>query len=151
MYFQHSFWEIPVLEASIGIVSAPEVFQKCIAQRLEDLDGVVNLVDDILVWGEDMEQHDKRLRQLLDRIRSINLKLNKDKCKIRMTEVSYVGHILTADGFEARQRESQSDTEHARASGQSCTNEVLRPASVSGQVCSKHVRTSVLRYGTSRG
>ncbi|KAI2666787.1 Retrovirus-related Pol polyprotein from transposon 17.6 [Labeo rohita] len=88
------------LRLPFGIVSAPEVFQKCIAQRLEGLDGVVNIVDDILVWGEDMEQHDKRLRKLLDRIRDINLKLNKTKCKIRMTEVSYVGHILTAEGLK---------------------------------------------------
>lgn len=49
------------------------MFQKCITQRLEGLDGVVNIVDVILVWGEDMEQHDKRLRQLLDRIRNIKV------------------------------------------------------------------------------
>lgn len=72
----HGFWQVQLDEDSsklctfntpfgrywlrlpFGIVSAPEVFQKCIAQRLEDLDGVVNIVDDILVWGEDMEQHD---------------------------------------------------------------------------------------------
>ncbi|KAI4884219.1 hypothetical protein NFI96_005617 [Prochilodus magdalenae] len=92
---RYSFRRLP-----FGISSAPEVFQKCIAQRLEDLEGVVNIVDDILVWGENMEQHDKRLRQLLDRIRSINLKLNRAKCKIRMTEVSYVGHVLSADGLK---------------------------------------------------
>ncbi|MGH0139663.1 UNVERIFIED_CONTAM: hypothetical protein FKN15_030303 [Acipenser sinensis] len=50
---------------------------------------------DILVWGEDTEQHDRWLRQLLDRIRSIKLKLNKNKCKIRMTELRYVGHVLS--------------------------------------------------------
>ncbi|RXN08425.1 retrotransposon-like family member retr-1 [Labeo rohita] len=98
--FNTPFGRYPFLRLPFGIVSAPEVFQKCIAQRLEGLDGVVNIVDDILVWGEDMEQHDKRLRKLLDRIRDINLKLNKTKCKIRMTEVSYVGHILTAEGLK---------------------------------------------------
>lgn len=49
------------------------------------------------MWGEDVEQHDKKLQQLLDRIRSIDLKLNKDKCKIKMTGVSYARHLLTAD------------------------------------------------------
>ncbi|RXN16535.1 dynein heavy chain axonemal [Labeo rohita] len=98
--FNTPFGRYRFLRLPFGIVSAPEVFQKCIAQRLEGLDGVVNIVDDILVWGEDMEQHNKRLRKLLDRIRDINLKLNKTKCKIRMTEVSYVGHILTAEGLK---------------------------------------------------
>ena len=36
------------------------MFQKCIAQRLEGLEGVVNIVDDILVSGEDEKQHDRR-------------------------------------------------------------------------------------------
>lgn len=94
----HGFWQIQLDEESsklctfntpfgrycfkrlpFGVSSAPEVFQKCTAQRLEDLDGVVNIMDDILVWGENVEQHDVRLRQLLERIRSNNLKLNSRK------------------------------------------------------------------------
>lgn len=61
------------------IASAPEVFQRCLAKHLDGLEGVVNTMDDILVWGDDTDQHDRRRRQLLDRLRSINLKLNKDK------------------------------------------------------------------------
>lgn len=95
----HGFWQIQLDEASsklctfntpfgryclkrlpFGVSSAPEAFQKCIAQRLEDLEGVVNFMDDILVWGENLEEHDQRLRRLLERIRSINLKLNWEKC-----------------------------------------------------------------------
>lgn len=37
---------------------------------------------------------------LLDRVRSINLKLNKDKCKIGMTEIQYIGHIMSPDGLK---------------------------------------------------
>lgn len=101
--FNTPFGRYRFLRLPFGVSSAPEVFQKCIAQRLEGLEGVVNVVDDILVWGEDEEQHDRRLRQLLDRIRSINLKLNKEKCKFRTTEVTYVGHVLTADGLKPDQ------------------------------------------------
>ncbi len=59
--FNTHFGRYRFLRLPFGIVSAPEVFQ---TWRLEDLDGVVNIVDDILVWGEDMKQHDKILRQL---------------------------------------------------------------------------------------
>lgn len=97
-YGRYRFLRLP-----FGVSSAPEVFQRCIAERLEGLEGVVNIVDDILVWGEDEEQHDRRLRALMDRIRSINLKLNKDKCKIRRTEITYVGHILSAEGVKPDQ------------------------------------------------
>ena len=61
---------------------------------LEGLEGVVN------VLGESVEQHDHRLRKLLDRLRSINLKLNRSKCKIRMTEISYIGHVLSEKGLK---------------------------------------------------
>lgn len=67
------------------------------------MEGVVNIMDDIFIWGADEEQHDKRLRQLLDRIRSINLKLNKNKCKIGMIEILYIGHILSAEGLKPDQ------------------------------------------------
>ncbi len=56
-------------------------------QLLEGLDGVEVIMDDILVWGKNMVQHDERLIQLLERLRDIGLQLNKDKCKIGLTEI----------------------------------------------------------------
>ena len=48
-----------------------------------------------------LEQHDVRLRQVLDRCRESNLKLNKEKCHFRVSEVNYVGHVLSADGVKS--------------------------------------------------
>jgi len=62
--------------------------------------GVVNVMDDILVWGEDKDSHNCRLRKLLEKLRSINLKLNKNKCKIGLSEISYIGHVLSKDGLK---------------------------------------------------
>ena len=61
------------------------------------MDGVVNVIDGHSDVGADNEQRDKRLRQLLDRIRNINLQLNKDKHKIGITEIKYIGHILSSE------------------------------------------------------
>lgn len=66
------------------------------------MEGVVTVMDNILC-GADKEQYDTRLRQLLNRIRSINLKLNKDKCKFRMTEIPHIGHILSAEDLKPDQ------------------------------------------------
>lgn len=54
-----------------GISSAPEVFQKSIAHMLEGIEGVENIIGDMLVWGEDVKCHDQRLIQLPERARSI--------------------------------------------------------------------------------
>ena len=66
----------------------------------QDTEGVEVIVDDLVVWGEDVEQHDARLRQVLDRCRESNLKLNREKCHFRVSEVRYVGHVLSADGVK---------------------------------------------------
>ena len=58
------------------------------------------IVDDILVWGRTEEEHDDRLKQVLDRARQHNLKLNLKKCKIKQEEVSYVGHVITRRGLK---------------------------------------------------
>ena len=67
----------------------------------EDITGAKPIVDDILVWGRDVKEHDARLRQVLDRSREANLKLNPEKCHIRKEAVPYIGHVLTKDGLIA--------------------------------------------------
>ncbi len=66
----------------------------------QDIEGVEVIVDGLVVWGEDVEQYDVRLRQVLDRCRKRNLKLNREKCHFRVCEVHYVGHVLSADGVK---------------------------------------------------
>lgn len=83
-----------------GISSASEVFQRSLAQMIEGLEGVVNIISDLLVWGDTIKQHDERLRKLLERAREYDIKLNKNKCKIRTTEIKYIGHVLTSDGLK---------------------------------------------------
>ena len=47
-----------------GINSASEVFQNAIEKAIKGLDGVKNIADDIIVWGNTQEQHDQRVEQL---------------------------------------------------------------------------------------
>ncbi len=69
---------IRFLRMPFGINSASEVFQKRMSQAFEDIDGVevIAIVDDILIWGKDEAEHNDRLKQVLERVRQINLKLN---------------------------------------------------------------------------
>ena len=65
-----------------------------------DVDGVKVIVDDFLIWRKDDDEHDARLKQVLDRAREVNLKFNAKKCRIRQEEVPYVGHVLSKDGLK---------------------------------------------------
>ena len=88
-----------------GISSAPEEFQRRQHEAIEGLQGTENLIDDILVYGkgqtidEAIADHDRNLKTLLDRARQMGLKLNKDKLKLRQSEVKYMGQILTPNGI----------------------------------------------------
>ncbi|KAJ8365224.1 hypothetical protein SKAU_G00140550 [Synaphobranchus kaupii] len=87
------------LRMPYGITTGSEVFQRCMEQLFEGQPCAI-VIDDILVWGRSREEHDLRLRQVMDRIRAVNLKLNPEKCRFRVTEVSYVGHLLTNQGVK---------------------------------------------------
>ena len=83
-----------------GLSSSQDIFQRVMSQMFEDIQGVEVVVDDILVWGQNEQQHDARLRQVLERARHRNLKLNKSKCQFRKQQVAYLGHILTNHGLK---------------------------------------------------
>ena len=88
-----------------GISSAPEEFQRRQHEALEGLSGTEVIADDILVYGsgdcmeEAILDHDKNLTAVLERARQINMKFNKNKLKFRVTDVPYMGHLLTSDGL----------------------------------------------------
>ena len=42
--------------------------------------------------------------KVLDRAREVQLNFNQKKCKIWVTEVSYIGHMFTSDGIKPDQR-----------------------------------------------
>ena len=83
-----------------GLSSANEVFQKRICQIFDNLDGVIVLYDDVIVFGSTKEEHNRRLRAALQQSRSSGIRLNKGKCKFMMKEVKYVGHIISSDGIK---------------------------------------------------
>ena len=64
------------------------------------------IFDDILVYGvgetkaEAIENHDQRLITLLERCKNKGIKLNKEKCKFRLSEVSFMGHVISAEGLK---------------------------------------------------
>ncbi|KAK3748958.1 hypothetical protein QZH41_006844 [Actinostola sp. cb2023] len=75
-------------------------------QVLDRLDGVLDITDDILVYGvgatnqEANEDHDRKLTSLLERCKEQGVALNKDKIKFRLREVTYMGHVFTDKGLK---------------------------------------------------
>ena len=56
-------------------------------------------LDDIIVFSSSIEQHAERLSNVLSRLKSANLFVQLSKCEFAVTEVEYLGHIVTNKGI----------------------------------------------------
>ena len=83
-----------------GLKNAPATFQRLLNNVLRGINGEMALVylDDILVFSVSLQEHIDRLRQVFDRLRAANLKIQVDKTEFIRRELQYLGHIISADG-----------------------------------------------------
>ena len=94
------------LRLPFGFSVSPEIFQKRVIQTLEGLEGVLNIADDIIIYGignspeQASADHDRKLEVLLQRRRERGIALNLDKLKLRLKSVKFMGHMLTDHGLE---------------------------------------------------
>ena len=81
-----------------GINSGPEVFHREMTKVVDGIPGVICDIDDVLVGGKDQQDHDRKLRQVLDRMKTAGVTLN-EKCEFSVKEVVFLGHVISADGI----------------------------------------------------
>ncbi|GBG74412.1 hypothetical protein CBR_g18823 [Chara braunii] len=61
---------------------------------------VVIYLDDILLFSKTLQEHQGHLRQVLEKLREANFKINTKKCEWAKTQVLYLGHVLDGDGIK---------------------------------------------------
>ena len=93
-YGRYCFYRLP-----FGISSAPEHFQRRMSEILTGLSGVVCMMDDILVYGSTREEHDTRLRDVLNRLQTAGMTLNESKCQFAKTSLTFLGHVIGKSGI----------------------------------------------------
>ena len=68
-------------------------------QHLDGLTGVLSIADDIVVFGENGEDHDRNLTNMKQAERK-GLVFNSKKCHVKQSCVSFFGNIYTPDGVK---------------------------------------------------
>ena len=83
-----------------GISGAPATFQRLMEKAVGDMNLLQVLVylEDLIVFGRTLEEHEERLLKVLDRLGEVGLKLSVDKCQVCLPRVKYLGHIVSAEG-----------------------------------------------------
>ena len=79
-----------------GLVNAGATFQRLMDRTLNGLQWTHCLVylDDIIVFGSTIEEHNERLKMVLERLAEANLTLKPGKCKWAKRKVKYLGHLI---------------------------------------------------------
>ena len=118
---KQGYWQIPLTEESkpitaftvpgrglfqfrvmpFGLHSAPATFQRLMDRILgPELEPFCfAYLDDIIILGETYEDHENNLRQVFQRLRAANLKVNPEKCQFGRKSLKYLGHLITSDGI----------------------------------------------------
>jgi hypothetical protein len=85
---------------SFGLTNAPAYFMYLMNKVfMEYLDTfVVVFIDDILIFSKTEEEHEKHLRLVLEKLKSNQLYAKFSKYEFWLTEVSFLGHVISAEG-----------------------------------------------------
>jgi hypothetical protein len=57
---------------------------------------VVVFIDDILIFSKTEEEHEKHLRLVLEKLRSVQLYARFSKCEFWLTKFAFLGHVISA-------------------------------------------------------
>ena len=111
------FWQIPLDNESsylttfntpygftvipFGFNFAQEVFHRTVNDKFADISGCFTDIDDILVVGKTLAEHDANLKKVLDCVREIDMTLNKEKCQVPPHTNRLLGRNLDPGRCEA--------------------------------------------------
>ena len=85
---------------AMGLSNVTDIFEKFMREIVKDLNGVVNIADDVLVFGVGKEQFQNNVISFLDCCVERDLHWNPDKIQIDVPSVPFFGQTLTKQGLK---------------------------------------------------
>ena len=117
---------------------APEIFQRRMTELQGDIGGVQVIIDDLLMHGRTMEEHDERLEETLE--------LNPGKREYGKSTIRYFGHIISNKGIQPCKEKNRGDTKVTPAF---CNPETERFLGITifRQICAEFSRSTTANRG----
>ena len=115
-----AYWQVPMAEESIhktamvthmghyawefmpfGLRNAPATMSRVVEQLYEGYNRSICMVylDDTITFSQGFDEHLDRLGLLFARMKTFGLKLKPEKCAFDKSSVSFLGHLITAEGI----------------------------------------------------
>ena len=116
----HGYWQIPLDEEDqhlttfitpqgrfkfrrgpMGLCSTGDEYNRRGDEALADIPNLVKVVDDILLWDEDYDDHLLHITEVLNRCREHGITLNAEKMNLAAKSVSFCGYTISHNGMAA--------------------------------------------------
>ena len=99
----------------MGFVISSDVFQAKVMELLGHINGLRCYLDDVLAMTcGTFAEHLQQLRLCFEKLREAGLKVNIKKCNFGVTEVKYLGYIITREGIKPDPKKIQAIVDLAR-------------------------------------
>ena len=84
----------------MGASLSSDVYQYKVDAYLEEISNYMAIADDIIIYGyrSDGSDHDKMVREVLDKAKAVGMRFNPNKCQFRKMQVKFFGLILSRQG-----------------------------------------------------
>jgi len=85
----------------LRLTNAPASFQRWMNEILSEYLDIfcVAYLDDILIFSQNLEDHRKHVRTILERVKETGLTLKASKCEFHTTEIEYLGYVISPQGL----------------------------------------------------
>lgn len=95
--FENGFYEYTRMP--FGLCNAPATFQRIMDKILckKTRSFVLPYLDDIIIFSKNLADHNHHVAVVLEKLKSANITLNKNKCKFCQTEIKILGTIISGN------------------------------------------------------
>jgi len=114
--FRTRYGHYEFLVMSFGVTNAPAVFMDYTNRIFQPyLDQfVIIFIDDILIYSKSPQEHAHHLSIVLSILREKQLFANFSKCKFWLSEVKFLGHVISQGGVAVDQSKVEADQNWTR-------------------------------------
>ena len=88
----------------MGISQSPDIAQRIMENVLRDINGIEVYLDDIAIFANDWDEHQRIVREVLERLQEAGFTINPLKCEWAVQETDFLGHWLTPGGIKPWQK-----------------------------------------------
>ena len=79
---------------AMGLSNSNDLFESALRELMQGPEGMVNIADDILVFGSIQQELDSNVITFLERCLEVDLKLNPSKIRLNGSKVPFLDNVF---------------------------------------------------------